>query len=76
MESLRSPKTLTAKNNSTQNALKIMKPNGAPRRLKSEFKDNKCDYHFIWCPCNNDTMSKEIEKREAEKEEKENFSLF
>ena len=75
MEALRSPKTMKAAQPAT-NALKIMKPNGAPRRLKSEFQDNKCDYHFIWCPCNNDTMSKEIEKRDAEKEEKENFNFF
>ena len=73
MNSPRSPR-MAQKANSTL-ALKIMKPNGAPKRLKTDFADNKCDYHFIWCPCNNNAMSKEIEKKEAEKE-KDNFSLF
>ena len=31
--------------------LKIMKPEGAPRRLNQEFNNQKCPYHFVWCPC-------------------------
>ena len=52
--------------------LKVMdKPTGAPKRLKSDFQDNKCSYHFIWCPCNDTIMSKEIEKIEEEKRKAE-----
>ena len=55
------------KKSSTFQLKHMDKPTGAPKRLKSDFQDNNCDYHFIWCPCNDTLMSKEIEKIAEEK---------
>ena len=58
MNSLNKGKTLVPK-------LQIAKPAGAPRRLKGDFKNQKCPYHFVWCPCQVPAIEEELTRREG-----------